>query len=78
MLIEGGDGNGNIKIYYEIFQFYNVPTGRRLFKTLTETKSISEYKDVVQKKTFALVYEVEYDGKTYKLLNSVLHETAST
>lgn len=34
----------------------------------TETKNISEYKDVVQQKTFALVYEVEYDGKTYKLL----------
>ena len=40
-----------------------------MFTAPTEIKNISEYKDVVQKKTFALVYEVEYDGKTYKLLN---------
>lgn len=40
-----------------------------MFTAPAETKNISEYKDVVQKKTFALVYEVEYDGKTYKLLN---------
>ncbi len=40
-----------------------------MFTAPTETKNISEYKDVVQKKTFALVYEVEYDGKSYKLLN---------
>ncbi|MGI8583894.1 MAG: hypothetical protein ACR2KX_16990 [Chitinophagaceae bacterium] len=33
----------------------------QMFTVPTETKNISEYKDAVQQKTFALVYEVEYD-----------------
>ena len=39
-----------------------------MFTAPAETKNISEYKDVVQKKTFALVYEVEYDGKLISCL----------
>jgi hypothetical protein len=34
----------------------------------TEIKSVSEYKDIVESKTHAFVFEVEQDGKIYTLL----------
>jgi hypothetical protein len=77
-------GNSIIKINFSapiIFTKDNVTTEiigfygeieSKMFTAPTETKNISEYKDAVQKKTFALVYEVEYDGKSYNLLQPKL------
>jgi hypothetical protein len=39
-----------------------------MFTAPSDIKNVLEYKDIVQKRTYALVYEVEYDGETYKLL----------
>jgi hypothetical protein len=39
-----------------------------MFTAPSEIKNVSEYKDIVQQRTYALVYEVEYDGETYKLI----------
>jgi len=77
-------GNSIIKINFSapiIFTKDNVTTEiigfsgeieSKMFTAPAETKNISEYKDAVQKKTFALVYEVEYDGKSYNLLQPKL------
>jgi len=49
---------------------FDAELATEIFTAPTETKNISEYRDVVQKKTFAFVYEVEYAGGAYKLLDT--------
>lgn len=77
-------GNSIIKINFStpiIFSKGNLTTEiigfhgeieSQMFTAPTETKNISEYKDAAEKKTFALVFEVEYDGKSYTLLQPKL------
>ena len=77
-------GNSIIKINFStpiIFSKGNLTTEiigfngeieSQMFTAPTETKNISEYKDAAEKKTFALVFEVEYDGQSYTLLQPKL------